>query len=118
MGQFSSRQLRSWPIPETCRLSVAECIYWSIRRHILENTATLTLQRWGNSLAVRIPSSIARSVGFKVGQPVEVSTQDSAVRVAAVGEPRLTLKQKLARFDPNQHGGEAMATRRAGNEVL
>ena len=84
----------------------------------MKTTATLTLQRWGNSLAVRIPSSIARSVGFKVGQPVEVSAQDSAVRVAAAGEPRLTLKQKLDRFDPKRHGGEIMATRRAGNEVL
>jgi antitoxin MazE len=87
-------------------------------RLTLEKTATLTLQRWGNSLAVRIPSSIARSVGFKIGQPVEVSAQDSAVRVAAAGEPRLTLQQKLARFDPERHGGEAMATSRAGNEVL
>ena len=85
---------------------------------ILETTVTLKLQRWGNSLAVRIPSSIARSVGFKVGQPVEVSTQDSVVRVAAAGEPRLTLKQKLARFDPERHGGEIMATHRAGNEAL
>ena len=84
----------------------------------MEKTATLTLQRWGNSLAVRIPASIARSVGFKVGQPVEVLAQDSAVRVVAAGEPRLTLKQKLARFDPERHGGEAMATSRAGNEVL
>jgi antitoxin MazE len=87
-------------------------------RFILETTATLRLQRWGNSLAVRIPSSIARSVGFKVGQPVEVSAEASAVRVAAAGEPRLTLKQKLARFDPERHGGEVMATRRAGNEAL
>jgi antitoxin MazE len=85
---------------------------------ILEKTATLTLQRWGNSLAVRIPSSIAKAVGFKVGQPVEISAQESAVLVAAVGEPRLTLKQKLARFDPERHGGEAMATNRAGNEVF
>jgi antitoxin MazE len=87
-------------------------------RLVVEKTATLRLQRWGNSLAVRIPSSIARTVGFKVGQPVEVSAQDSEVRVAAAGEPRLTLRQKLARFDPERHGGEAMATSRAGNEVL
>jgi hypothetical protein len=43
---------------------------------------------------------------------------ESAVRVAAAGEPRLTLNQKLARFDPERHGGEAMATVRAGKEVL
>jgi antitoxin MazE len=87
-------------------------------RSTLEKTATLTLQRWGNSLAVRIPSSVAKSVGFKVGQPVEVSAEDSAVRVSAAGEPRLTLKQKLALFDPERHGGEAMATVRAGREAL
>jgi antitoxin MazE len=84
----------------------------------LEKAATLRIQRWGNSLAVRIPSAIAKSVGFKVGQPVEVSAQDSALRVAAAGEPRLTLRQKLARFDPERHGGEAMPTHRLGNEAL
>jgi antitoxin MazE len=84
----------------------------------LEKTAILTLQRWGNSLAVRIPSSVARSVGFKVGQPVEISVEESAVRVTAAGEPRLTLKQKLARFDPERHGGEVMAAVRGGNEAL
>ena len=87
-------------------------------RRALEKSATLKVQRWGNSLAVRIPSSIARSAGFKVGQPVEVSAQQSVVRVVAAGEPRLTLKQKLARFDPERHGGEAMATIRAGSEAL
>lgn len=81
-------------------------------------TAALTLQRWGNSLAVRIPSAVARSAGFKVGQPVKISAKPSVVRVSAAGEPRLTLKQKLARFDPERHGGEAMATVRTGKEAL
>ena len=81
-------------------------------------TATLTLQHWGNSLAVRIPAAVARSARFKVGQPVEVSAQDSNVLVKAIGEPRLTLTQKLAAFDPVRHGGEAMATGRVGNEVF
>src|SRR6266542_3518082 len=81
--KHSNRQIRFSQFP--CRAaSITECIYWLIQwRFILEKTATLTIQLWGNSLAVRIPSSIARSVGFKVGQPVEVSAQDSAVRVAA-----------------------------------
>ena len=84
----------------------------------MARTATLTLQQWGNSLAVRIPSVVARSVGFKVGQPVEVSAWDAAVLVTPVGEPRLTLAQKLALFDPNQHSGEAMVTTRVGSETL
>jgi antitoxin MazE len=80
--------------------------------------ATLRLQRWGNSLAVRIPSSVAKSAGFRVGLPVAVSAEDSAVLVVAAGEPRLTLKQKLALFDRERHGGEAMATVRVGSEAL
>jgi antitoxin MazE len=98
---------------------IDQCIYWLIhRRFILAKTATLRLQQWGNSLAVRIPSAVAKSVGFKVGQPVEVSAQESAVLVTALGEPRLTLAQKLALFDLERHAGEAMATTPVGSEVL
>lgn len=84
----------------------------------MTKTATLTLQLWGNSLAVRIPAAVARSARFAVGQPVEVSAHDASVLVKALGEPKLTLSQKLAAFDPAQHSGEAMVTGRAGNEVF
>ena len=84
----------------------------------MTKTATLTLQQWGNSLAVRIPASVARSAKFKIGQPVEVSAQDSGVLVKAIGEPKLTLTQKLAAFDPDLHGGETMAAGPVGREVL
>ena len=84
----------------------------------MAKVSTLTVQKWGNSLAVRIPSAVAKSAGFKVGQPVEVSAQESRVMVTAVGIPRLSLAQKLAAFDPHRHSGEAMATNRVGNESI
>ena len=54
---------------------------------------------------------------FHMGQPVEVSVNGSAMPVPAAEEPRLTLGQKLALFDPERHGGEAMATARTGRET-
>jgi antitoxin MazE len=84
----------------------------------MSKTATLTVQQWGNSLAVRIPAAIARAARFRVGQPVEVTAEDANVLVRSIGEPRLTLEQKLAAFDPPLHGGEAMATGSVGKEVL
>jgi antitoxin MazE len=84
----------------------------------MQKSATLTLQQWGNSLAVRIPAAVARSARLKVGQPVEVSARDSNVLVRALGAPRLTLAQKLAAFDPARHGGEVMAATRVGREVV
>jgi len=84
----------------------------------MSKSATLTVQQWGNSLAVRIPAKVARSARFRVGQPVEVSAQDASVLVRAIGEPKLSLAQKLAAFDPDRHGGEVMATERVGHEVF
>jgi antitoxin MazE len=84
----------------------------------MSKTATLTVQRWGNSLAVRIPAKVARSARFRVGQPVEVSAQDTNVLVRSIGEPQLTLEQKLATYDPLLHDGEAMISGRVGKEIL
>jgi antitoxin MazE len=84
----------------------------------MSKSATLRVQQWGNSLAVRIPSAVARSARFRVGQPVEVTAQATDVLVRAIGSPKLTLAQKLAAFDPARHGGEAMATTAVGNEAI
>ena len=84
----------------------------------MSKIAKLTIQQWGNSLAVRIPSAVARTARFAVGQPVEVTVEDSGVMVKPIGVPKLTLAQKLALFDSEKHGGEAMATNRVGAEVF
>jgi len=84
----------------------------------MAKTATLTIQQWGNSLAVRLPAAVARSAHFEVGQEVEVTTQEVGVTVKPVGPRKLTLAEKLERFDPAKHGGEAMVTGPIGAEVL
>lgn len=84
----------------------------------MAKSATLTVQKWGNSLAVRIPAAVARSVRFRAGQPVEVSATDSHVLVRPIGAARLSLAERLEAFDPGVHGGETMATRRVGNEAV
>jgi antitoxin MazE len=84
----------------------------------MTKTAALTVQQWGNSLAVRIPAAVARSARFVVGQPVELSVSEEGVLVRPAGQPKLTLAQRLAAFDPAVHGGEAMAVRPVGREVL
>ena len=83
----------------------------------MPKSATLTIQRWGNSLAVRIPSAVARSARLSAGQPVEVSVQEVGVAIIPIGLRKLTLAERLQAFDPALHGGEVMATRRVGTEV-
>ena len=80
--------------------------------------AFLTVQAWGNSLAVRIPSRVARAARPVVGQPVNIEVAEGAVIVYPTGRPKLTLEQKLKAFDPAVHGGKAMADHRVGAEVF
>lgn len=78
--------------------------------------ATSTVQKWGNSLAVRLPATIARSVHFHIGTPVELTVQKGGIVVISTGEPKLTLDERLKLFDPKKHGGEVMASERIGLE--
>lgn len=89
-----------------------------MKRGVVKEAPVLTVQRWGNSLAVRIPAALARSARFAVGVPVELSLQGRSVLLSAVGPPQLSLDQKLAAFDPELHGGEAMTTQPVGRETL
>jgi antitoxin MazE len=82
-------------------------LHW---RAAMSKTATMILQRWGKSLAVRIPAHVAKSAHLKVGQPVEVSARDSGVLLRAIAEPTISLAQKLAKFDRKRHSGEATGT--------
>ena len=84
----------------------------------MAKTANLTVQQWGNSLAVRIPAAVARSARFVVGQPVELSVGEDGVLVKPAGAPKLTLAQKLSAYDPTRHNGEAMAVLPVGKEVV
>ena len=75
-----------------------------------------TVQEWGNGLGVRITAPVAKAARFARGLPVTVEVVEDGVLVRAVGRPKLTLAQKLKAFDPEQHGGEAMASGRVGAE--
>jgi antitoxin MazE len=77
-----------------------------------------TVQEWGNGLAVRITAPVAKAARFTRGLPIKVEVVDGGVFLRTVGEPKLTLAQKLKAFDPAIHGGEVMAIGRVGAEVF
>ncbi len=54
------------------------------------------VRKWGNSLALRIPKSVAEDSRIKQGSVVEVSVVRGRLVVSPVATPRYTLKQLLA----------------------
>ena len=63
------------------------------------------VQKWGNSLALRIPKSFAAEAKLREDSAVELTLEDGGLVIrAAVKEP-LTLKQLLQGItDQNLHG--------------
>jgi antitoxin MazE len=79
-------------------------------------SAVLDIKQWGNNLGVRLPAAVAREAQLRVGQRVRVSVEQGVVLITPVAEAAPTLEQRLARFDPARHGGEAMVSQRIGAE--
>ncbi|MEW6294020.1 MAG: AbrB/MazE/SpoVT family DNA-binding domain-containing protein [Pseudomonadota bacterium] len=78
--------------------------------------AVLDIKHWGNNLGVRLPAAVARAAHLHADQRVRVQVEQGRVIITPVDEAPPTLAQRLARYDPVRHGGEAMATTAVGAE--
>jgi len=54
------------------------------------------IQKWGNSLALRLPKSFATEAQIEKDSLVEVSLVDGQIVIKLVTTPKLTLDQLLA----------------------
>jgi len=75
------------------------------------------MKKWGHSLAVRIPKSIAVEAGLDVDSPVDISTSGGKVVVKPVRERRLTLDRLLSGVTDENIHSEQDSGAPAGREV-
>lgn len=66
------------------------------------------VRKWGKGLAIRLTQRAAKAGGLHEGSQVVIKAEPGRLVVEAK-ERRPTLDGLLARFDPERHGGEAMA---------
>jgi len=71
-------------------------------------SVSLNVRQWGNSLGIRLPATIAKAVGLKVDQCVQVAVKGQSVVITPCKDMPLTLEDRLAQFDPKKHVGEIM----------
>lgn len=57
---------------------------------------TTRVQKWGNSLAVRIPKSFAIEAGMTEDCPVEVSLSEGRIVISPMNPPKYSLDDLLA----------------------
>lgn len=73
--------------------------------------------KWGNSLALRIPSLIARECGIEENTPVEIKRRDNEIVVIPLRR-EYSLDEMLARVTPENVQHEVSFGRPSGRELL
>jgi antitoxin MazE len=75
------------------------------------------VQKWGNSLALRIPKSFANEVGLQRETSVEVLLADGKLVIIPVSQPKPTLKQLLVKITKDNLHHEVDTGPAVGNET-
>ena len=75
------------------------------------------IQKWGNSLALRIPKPFALEVGLDQNSIVEVSVFDGKLLLEPVTAPEYTLDQLLEQITETNLHSEVDTEPAVGNEV-
>jgi antitoxin MazE len=76
-----------------------------------------TVQKWGNSLAIRIPLALAGQLKISDGTDVELAVRDGELVVRPLLGPSLSLKELLKNCKPGQLHGETDFGPDVGREV-
>jgi antitoxin MazE len=77
-----------------------------------------TVQKWGNSLAVRIPRSLAGQIDVAEGTTVELCVRDGELIVRPDRSPKLSLVALLKDCKPSQLHGETNFGVDVGREIV
>jgi antitoxin MazE len=76
-----------------------------------------TVQKWGNSYAMRIPKSFIKEMGLKYRTDVELTLEDGKLVIQPIKQEKVTLDDLLAQVTKkNLHGAEETGAS-MGNEA-
>lgn len=76
------------------------------------------VQRWGNSLGVRIPKPIAEKAHLGPGSEVQVTTERGRLVIAPVKRPIYSLARLLSKITAKNLHGEVSTGEPIGREQL
>lgn len=75
-----------------------------------------SIQKWGNSLALRIPSSYAKDIHLKKGSHVEIVIHDEKIVISPKKE-KIRLKNLLSRINKSNIHNEELEGEAVGKEI-
>ncbi len=77
----------------------------------------IQVQKWGNSLAIRIPKSFAKETNINKGSVVDLSLSDGKLIVTPISEEKYSLAQLLDEITNENIHGEIDTGDAVGKEI-
>jgi len=78
---------------------------------------TSKIQKWGNSLAIRIPRNVALETQLKAGYEVDLSVDNGKIVITATKCPIFQLEELLKDITEENIHAEISTANAVGNEV-
>ena len=79
----------------------------------------ITIQKWGNSQAIRIPKHILESVGLQENDALSIIAQDNKIILEKQTRPQhISLKERLKDFDGDYIGEDWDTGMSVGKELF
>lgn len=78
---------------------------------------TTQVKMWGNSLAIRIPSRVARDLGLSSDSQVEITSDGTTATIKRDEHPRLSLADLVKGITPENIHSEMDWGAPEGNEI-
>jgi antitoxin MazE len=75
------------------------------------------VQKWGNSLAIRIPKPFASEIGLTDNSAVTLSLQNQKIVISPIARKKMRLKQILDQITEQNLHDEIDMGIRTGNEI-
>ncbi|HBL12583.1 MAG TPA: AbrB/MazE/SpoVT family DNA-binding domain-containing protein [Cyanobacteria bacterium UBA11162] len=76
-----------------------------------------TIAKWGNSLAIRIPSTLIKKLNLKEGISVEIDSFEGNIIIKPKRRNKYTLDELLEGMTANHFHGEIETGEPVGNEI-
>ena len=76
-----------------------------------------TIQKWGNSQAVRLPKGILEEADMHENDQVEIKADNDCIIIKRINKKHLTLKERLAEYDGDYKCSEMDTGEAQGKEV-
>ncbi|WLR51908.1 AbrB/MazE/SpoVT family DNA-binding domain-containing protein [Bacillus tianshenii] len=78
---------------------------------------TTKVQKWGNSLAIRIPSHVAEAISIQQGSEIELTVEND-VLVLKPKKKKPQLDELLSKITPENRHKEIDFGKKEGNELI